>query len=529
MSNRAVRDRERRDRGLVAALACWGCLAAGAAAGVAAQGGRPLRKTDLVRLLANPVIQRAEIAAIVRRNCLAFQPSERDWADVRRAGADAAVLGSIGDCAARGRSRGAAALPPATAVVVSLASPVDAVAGGMAVVAVRLRRVDGAPARGVALTLRATPDAAGGPPGVLRAVADDSGAALVPVPVGSEARRYRLDVLSESGAPLPGRPAVELVVRPGPPRAVRFRPSPLAFAAPAESTAVLAVAVSDSFGNPVPGEAVALRPAPGGIAIAPDTQPTDSLGEARFLVRRAAVRPSGRLEARVRGVLMGSVEVGLADAGGAPGPAAPAVEAAFLPLGPRGGVPRARLPQPLVFEVRDSAGTPLAGRRVGFRAVNAQTDPDSVTTDSAGRAAVQVTLGTRAGLAVVTAAVDSLERADTLQVEPGTAVELVLERDGARVDGGRILVEEGVPFALTLRARDRYGNETSTASLTERLQEARSAYNARAMRLLTLLAVRPEGRAAVLTFRPQRAGSTELAIEVGLVARVAVEVVPAGR
>jgi hypothetical protein len=223
------------------------------------------------------------------------------------------------------------------------------------------------------------------------------------------------------------------------------------------------------------------------------------------------------------------VEVAVPRGDGAPGPDAPGLDAAFLPLATRRGVPRARLAQPLVFELRDRTGTPLAGRRVAFRAVNAQADPDTATTDSAGRAAVQVTLGTRTGLAVVTAAVDSLERADTLQVEPGTAVELVLERDGARVDGGRILVAQGVPFALVLRARDRYGNETSTASLTERLQEMRSAYNARAERLLTLLAVRPEERATVLTFRPQRPGSTELAIDVGLAVRVAVEVVSAGR
>src|SRR5207244_8495143 len=42
---------------------------------------------------------------LVRRNCLAFRPTERDWADLRGLGADAEVLSGIGGCAARQTSR----------------------------------------------------------------------------------------------------------------------------------------------------------------------------------------------------------------------------------------------------------------------------------------------------------------------------------------------------------------------------------------------------------------------------------------
>src|SRR5438046_8809855 len=95
----------------------------------------------------------------------------------------------------------------------------------------------------------------------------------------------------------------------------------------------------------------------------------------------------------------------------------------------------------------------MPGRVVVFRSRTAQFPRDSAVTDSAGRARVEVTLGSQAGVAVVTASFDSVQTAETLHVDPGPAVELILERDGARVDGGRIIVERDVPFALTLKAR----------------------------------------------------------------------------
>src|SRR2546427_5959372 len=55
------------------------------------------------------------------------------------------------------------------------------------------------------------------------------------------------------------------------------------------------------------------------------------------------------------------------------------------------------------------------------------------STDSSGQVAVEVRLGMKAGHAYVTALVDSLRRQDTLEVEPGVAFELVLEREDQRV------------------------------------------------------------------------------------------------
>ena len=79
---------------------------------VTQQGAQPLRKTELVRLLATKARSKADVVALLRRNCVTFRPSERDRADLRAAGADDAVLGAIDQCL---RARAAPAPTPAPA------------------------------------------------------------------------------------------------------------------------------------------------------------------------------------------------------------------------------------------------------------------------------------------------------------------------------------------------------------------------------------------------------------------------------
>src|SRR5207248_208341 len=94
----------------------WWLLAAGAVTGAVALGVRlglgpsapPLRKAELVRLLAAKARPKADVVALLRRNCVTFRPSERDRADLRAAGADDAVLGAIDQCLG---ARDAAARP----------------------------------------------------------------------------------------------------------------------------------------------------------------------------------------------------------------------------------------------------------------------------------------------------------------------------------------------------------------------------------------------------------------------------------
>jgi hypothetical protein len=81
------------------------------------QGGQPLRKADLVRLLATGSLTKPAIAALVRRNCVTFRPSARDRAELRTAGADDAVLGAIDQCLRARTPMVRPAAPPPPVVV----------------------------------------------------------------------------------------------------------------------------------------------------------------------------------------------------------------------------------------------------------------------------------------------------------------------------------------------------------------------------------------------------------------------------
>lgn len=72
---------------------------------LAMQGTAPLRKSDLVRLISGSAISPVELAELVRRNCLTFQPTDRDRTDFERLGADRSLLTAMDDCARRATVR----------------------------------------------------------------------------------------------------------------------------------------------------------------------------------------------------------------------------------------------------------------------------------------------------------------------------------------------------------------------------------------------------------------------------------------
>src|SRR5438105_13847312 len=88
------------------------------------QGTQPLRKAELVRLLATKTRSRADVMALVRRNCVTFRPSERDRADLRAAGADDALLAAIDQCLrTRPAARPNAPPPPPSPAAAAPAKP----------------------------------------------------------------------------------------------------------------------------------------------------------------------------------------------------------------------------------------------------------------------------------------------------------------------------------------------------------------------------------------------------------------------
>ncbi|HEX9704397.1 MAG TPA: Ig-like domain-containing protein [Gemmatimonadales bacterium] len=72
----------------------------------------PLRKSDLVRLLAGAAVSRGEIAELVRRRCLSFTPTARDRADLISLGADGAIMARVDECTRRAGAPAPRRVPP---------------------------------------------------------------------------------------------------------------------------------------------------------------------------------------------------------------------------------------------------------------------------------------------------------------------------------------------------------------------------------------------------------------------------------
>ena len=269
---------------------------------------RPLRKTDLIRLLTDSALSPAQVAAQVGKSCLAFTPTARDRANLVALGADSGVMARIDACA---RARATAVRPPPPAappaqpapvtpapvpsptpvaaprpVAVPLVSRVQAVAGGTTLVGVALKRGDD-PVAGARLVLLGSARVSGGGADAA-AVTDARGLAQFRFPAGSRAGTYRLGVMVD-GDSLAAPVEVQLtIVAPAPP------PAPAAPAAPVpapertgfvlgmaqrgrvgeEARLPLVFEVRDSTGHAIPGFAVELSVVNGRVSSAQLT--TDS-------------------------------------------------------------------------------------------------------------------------------------------------------------------------------------------------------------------------------------------------------------
>ncbi len=465
---------------------------------LAAQSPPPLDKTELIRLLTNPLFAQTEVADVVRRSCLKFHPTERDWADLRSAGAGGEVIASAAACDTRRTtsSAGNAAVseePPQPITAVALPGEIVMTAGNAPSVRVRLSR-GRTPVRRTTLALRGT--TALGLPRDASAVTDDSGIAVFRLPSVSRVGSHQFEIRTGSGATLPGQPAVLLSVKSARPNRIRVTPDYIAFRG-GDSTTTIVAAVTDSLGNPVAGEAVEVN---GGVS-APITAITDSAGRATFTLL-------------ANGVSRISAPAGLS-----------AVNTGFLPIASAYAPVGNALSDGLIFRARTVQGGPAAGRTVLFRALNARVTPETAVLDSNGRARLDVVLGMRAGEAAVFASIDSVERVVTLRAEPGPIDSLILDRNGEVVNGRAIVVQVGVPFALRLRARDLYGNETSIDALGQALKAGRARLSVR-QQDLQFVNLESADSVIVVTLKATRVGTYQFVIGSGITANVRVDAIP---
>ncbi len=169
----------------------FGVLLAVLAPPAAAQDA-PLRKSDIVRMLSGSTYSVAEVASIVRSNCLSFAPTERDMSDFRDLGANDAVLTAVRECADdAGQGAAAQPTPPAAATPSYAVEPIPgqvmAPVDSVAVVTVLVRR-GGQPYGGLEVVLEGSGDVAGGAATDRAGTSGADGRATIRVPTGTRAR-----------------------------------------------------------------------------------------------------------------------------------------------------------------------------------------------------------------------------------------------------------------------------------------------------------------------------------------------------
>ena len=482
-----------------------------ASAALSAQAPRPLDKIEIVRLLTNPLFAQSEVADVVRRSCVAFRPTERDWADLRSAGASGEVIASVAACTTR---RTAAAQPAPTVAGPAPTAPITAVAvtgeivipvGSPTSARVFVHRA-GAPQRRVPVTLRGS--TAVGLQRDATVNTNDSGVAVFPLPALAQPGTYRFEVVGYAGTSFPGRPSITLVARPGEPGRLRVTPE---FIPSVENGATILASVTDSMGNPLPRELVELSTGIG----APQTVTTDSVGRASFVLAPAALPRGGALQLRVR--KLAAVEIPVADVAGLSG-----VLTGFVGPANRRVRVGATLTDPVAFRARTVQGTPAAGRVVRFRAVNALVKPDSAVLDSTGSVALELTIGARALDVLVFARVDSVEKLLTLHADPGPIASLVIEYQGKDVTGREMSVRVAAPFAIRVTARDFYGNATGVEPLAQLLRAGRAQMTGR-QRELELISMDFTDDAVLLSFKANRMGFFEFTVGSGITSTVKVK------
>jgi hypothetical protein len=176
----------------------------------------------------------------------------------------------------------------------------------------------------------------------------------------------------------------------------------------------------------------------------------------------------------------------------------------FVAGGGQGGPAGARLPRALVFEARDSAGVALAGVLVAFTGINARIEPESLRTDSEGRARVGVRLAERAGTAIVLAVAGDVEKQAAFRVSVGPVAQLVVACGASELSGGgRVVLRPDTVAVLRVSARDAYGNAARLAGLRAAVADAQ---------ILRVQRIAEDSLTGRVDLKPDRAGTTSLAV-----------------
>lgn len=246
----------------------------------------PLRKSEVVNLLTSGLYTLDEAARRIRSRCLAFRPTERDFADFRQLGAGEVVMEAIRECLeteAEGQA-GEEVSPPPPLRFSELDSLVSVTAGDTAALFARVLRGE-QPARDVRVVFRDRSDRFLQYPGaVIEAYSDSTGGVEFRIPAPD--RAGEVPVLLDAGE---DSALVRLRVRPAAPSRATVEPEVLEWEEAGDDLGV-SLRVMDRFGNLLDSLSVSLA------------TPT------RDVVAEAVTGPEGRATLRLTGAELGGID-----------------------------------------------------------------------------------------------------------------------------------------------------------------------------------------------------------------------------
>jgi hypothetical protein len=160
--------------------------------------------------------------------------------------------------------------------------------------------------------------------------------------------------------------------------------------------------------------------------------------------------------------------------------------------------------QPVVFEVRDSSGAPLAGFPVTLQIANGRLLGAARETDAQGQVRAQIVFGDRAGVpTVITGTAGAIVRETMLYPAPGAPAQLVVLLDGNALTG-QVVFQSGRVATLRIFCRDAAGNSVPLAALSAATRDER---------LLRVTGVTSDSLGGSITVTAERAGATSLVIQ----------------
>jgi tetratricopeptide (TPR) repeat protein len=272
-----------------------------------AQEAAPLTRDDLVRMLGGTTYTPDEVAEIVQRSCVSFEPTGADYERFRELGANQAVVDAVRGCV-EGEEGGAARVEGLEVVQITLSD--DSLVGSVGDTLQLTATIgqEGNPRQGVRLVLRDTSSAGLGTVLDLDGETDGQGRVTFSVPAGEQPGELDLRVFA-SGVWLEGDNSVVLQVSPGVPTVVRLEPDSVDFQRQRVEQIEVRAVVEDRFGNPVPGAEVRIRSAEAGATEVGWTGRTDDQGTATVTIPASGLHDGERLEASVEGTVLASLPV----------------------------------------------------------------------------------------------------------------------------------------------------------------------------------------------------------------------------